>query len=127
MAIAIIISWYYVQPDQLNGYCSMCKNQMASHKRAKSKAVANKDVIKSCRAMARAIREQAAATTLMTQQMANGNGHGHGNKHKDEYVRFAEFHKANLPSFRGVYDPNAADEWIKEIEKIFFILTYTEE
>ena len=42
-------------------------------------------------------------------------------------MRFAEFHKVNLPSIRGTYDPNAADAWIKEMEKIFSILTCTKE
>ena len=42
-------------------------------------------------------------------------------------MRFAKFHKVNLPSIRGTYDPNAAGAWIKEMEKIFSILTYTKE
>ena len=81
--------------------------------------------------MAMAVREQAAATSHMAQQMVNKNGNGNGNKHgnglRDKFMRFVEFHKANPPSFQGTYDPNVADEWIKEIEKIFSILTCTKE
>ena len=28
-----------------------------------------------------------------------------------EYLKFAEFRKANPPSLKGVFDPNKADEW----------------
>ena len=76
--------------------------------------------------MARVVREQAVATTLMAQQMANENcnSNGHGNGHEDEYMQFLEFRKVNL---WGAHDPDAADEWIKEMEKIFSILTCMKE
>ena len=41
------------------------------------------------------------------------------------YLKFTEFKKANLPSFRGVFDPNKADEWIKDMKKVFSILDCT--
>ena len=44
-----------------------------------------------------------------------------------EYLKFAEFRKANPPSFRGAYNPDRADEWIKAIQKIFMVLAYTKE
>ena len=70
---------------------------MASHRCARTEAIRNKDVMESFIAMARAVREQAAATTLMAQQMANKNGiknsNRHGNGDKDEYMRFVEFCK----------------------------------
>ena len=94
---------------------------MASHRRTRNEATENEDVMESFIVMARVIREQAAITTLMAQQMANGHGNG------DEYMRFSDFCKANPPSFRGAYDPDAANEWIKEMEKIFSILICTEE
>ena len=104
---------------------------MASHRRTSNEAAVNKDVMESFIAMVRAVRKQAAATTLMAQQMANGNGNGngngHGNGYGDEYMRFLEFCKVNLPSFRGTYDLDATDEWIKEMEKILSIPTYIEE
>ena len=37
-----------------------------------------------------------------------------------DYFKFIEFRKANSPSFRGVYDPDKADEWIKAMEKVNF-------
>ena len=30
--------------------------------------------------------------------------------------------KANPPSFRGTFDPDKAEEWVKAMEKIFFTL-----
>ena len=53
----------------------------------------------------------------------NGNGNKHGNGHGEEYLMFAEFRKANPPSFWGTYGLDAAGEWIKEVEKIFSMLT----
>ena len=32
----------------------------------------------------------------------------------------------NLPSFRGAFDPNRAEEWVKAMDKVFFVLTYTD-
>ena len=56
-------------------------------------------------------------------------GHG-GNPHGPgvdlDYLKFAEFRKLNPPSFRGVFDPDKADEWIKAVEKIFAILDCTD-
>ena len=62
--------------------------------------------------------------------MANDNGNRNGNGHGKvdyEYIMFAKFLKANSSSFRGIFDPDIADEWIKEMEKIFSILTCIEE
>ena len=41
-----------------------------------------------------------------------------------EYLKFIEFRKANSPSFRGAFDPDKAEEWIKAMEKVFSILAY---
>ena len=83
---------------------------MVSHRRTRSKAATNEDMIKSFRVMARAVREQATITTIMAQQMANDNsnwnGNDHGNGHREvdyEYMKFAEFQKANSPSFQGTF------------------------
>ena len=43
-----------------------------------------------------------------------------------EYLKFAEFRKANLPSFEGVFTPDKADEWVKAMEKVFFVLDCTD-
>ena len=39
-----------------------------------------------------------------------------------EYLKFAKFQKANPPSFKGAFDPDRAEEWVKAMEKIFSIL-----
>ena len=86
----------------------MCRNPLVSHRCTRSKAAAemNEDMIESFRAMIRAVRVQADTTTFMVQQMINGNGYGNGNEHSNghrevdyEYIKFSEFHKANLLSF----------------------------
>ena len=62
--------------------------------------------------------------------MANKDSNGHGNWHREvdyEYMKFAEFYRANPLSFWGTYDPDATNKWIKEIEKIFSLLTCTKE
>ena len=56
-------------------------------------------------------------------------GHG-GNSHGPgadlDYLKFAEFRKANSPSYRGAHDPDKADEWIKAMEKIFSVLDFSD-
>ena len=42
-----------------------------------------------------------------------------------EYLKFAEFRKVNPPSFRGDFEPDKADEWIKAMEKVFSVLDCT--
>ena len=42
-----------------------------------------------------------------------------------EYLTFGEFQKANPPSFRGAFNPDKAEEWIKAMEKVFSILACT--
>ena len=43
-----------------------------------------------------------------------------------EYLKFAKFRKANPPSFRGTFDPDKAEEWIKAMEKVFSVLACIE-
>ena len=43
-----------------------------------------------------------------------------------EYLKFAEFRKANPPSFRWAFDPEKADKWVKEMENVFSILDCTD-
>ena len=100
---------------------------MESHKCARSEAAVHEDVLGTFRAMAMVVREQAITTTFMAQQMTNGNSNRNGYGHGDEYMRFTEFRKVNPPSFKGTYDPDVVDEWIKEMEKIFSIVTCNKE
>ena len=46
-----------------------------------------------------------------------------GNDVDAEYHKFSKFWWANPPNFKGAFDPDEADEWIKEIEKIYSVLT----
>ena len=43
-----------------------------------------------------------------------------------EYLKFAKYRKANPPSFRGVFNPDKSDEWVKAIEKVFSVLDCTD-
>ena len=43
-----------------------------------------------------------------------------------EYFKFAKFKKANPPPFRGTFNLDKGEKWIKEIEKIFSTLACTE-
>ena len=36
-----------------------------------------------------------------------------------------QFRKTNPPSFQGEYDPDIAEKWIRQIEKIFRVLDCT--
>ena len=53
-------------------------------------------------------------------------GNPNGEKVDLEYLKFAEFRKANPPSFRGAFHPEKAEEWIKAMEKVFLVLACTE-
>ena len=44
-----------------------------------------------------------------------------------EYLKFAEFLKANLLSFRGTFDLDKVEEWIKTMEKVFYVLACTDD
>ena len=49
-----------------------------------------------------------------------------GNGANAEYQKFSEFRKANPPSFKGAFNPDEVDEWVKEIQKIYTILSCSE-
>ena len=89
------------------------------------------DFMDTMREMAHAMREQAAAATQMMGQMGRQPEVGHGGNQNGpvvdlEYLKFAEFKKANPPSFRGAFDPDKADEWVKAMEKVFSVLECTD-
>ena len=44
----------------------------------------------------------------------------------DEFRNLGRFLKNNPPTFKGRYDPDGAQIWLKEIEKIFRVMTCTE-
>ena len=58
------------------------------------------------------LREQAAvANQIMKQLERQGEGGNPDEAEVDfEYLKFAEFRKANPPSFRGTFDPYKAEE-----------------
>ena len=43
-----------------------------------------------------------------------------------EYLKFAEFQKTNSPSFKGAFDSDKAEEWIKTMLKVFSIFACTD-
>ena len=70
---------------------------------------------------------QAAAAHQMMDQLRRRPKAGHeGNPNGPgmdlEYLKFAEFRKVNSPSFRGAFDLDKADEWVKAMEKVFSVL-----
>ena len=104
---------------------------MASRRRGRPRtAPAQEDpdnLMDTIREMAHAKREQATAAHQMMDQLGRQPEVGHGGNPNGpgvdlESLKFTEFRKANWPSFRGIFDPDKADEWIKAIEKVFSIL-----
>ena len=80
--------------------------------------------------IAYAMREQATAAHQMMDQLGRQPEVGHGGNPNGpgvdlEYLKFAQFRKANPPSFRGAFDPDKTDEWIKAMEKVFSFLDCT--
>ena len=81
--------------------------------------------------MAHAMREQVAAATQMMGQLGRQPEVGPKSNHNGlgvdlEYLKFAEFRKANPLSFRGAFNPDKVDEWVKAMEKVFFVFDYTD-
>ena len=89
------------------------------------------DFISTLWEMAYMMREQAAAAHQMMDQLGRQPKVGQGGNPirlevNLEYLKFAEFQKANPLNFRGAFDPDKAEEWIKAMEKVFSILTRTD-
>ena len=83
------------------------------------------------REIAYVMREQAMAAHQMMDQLGRqpevGQGRNPNGLEVDlEYLKFAEFRKVNPPSFRGAFDPDKAEGWIKVMEKVFSVLACTE-
>ena len=43
-----------------------------------------------------------------------------------EYLIFVEFQNANLPNFRGTFNPHKVEEWMNVMEKVFSVLACIE-
>ena len=83
------------------------------------------------REMAYAIREHVVAAHQMMDQLGRQLEVSHGGNPNGpgldlEYLKFAEFRNTNLPNFRGAFDPDKADEWVKAMEKLFSVLDCTD-
>ena len=90
------------------------------------------DFMDTLREMAYAVCGHIAAAHKMMDQLgrqpeASHGGNSNGPEVDLEYLKFAEFRKANLPSFRGAFDPDKAEEWVKAMEKVFSILACTDQ
>jgi hypothetical protein len=86
------------------------------------------EVMQTMRDMAAAMTQQAAATTLQAQTQAQKDAQRQQREDELATARgLAEFRRHNPPKFEGDHDPDKADIWLQEIEKIFEVLHYTAE
>ena len=103
---------------------------MAPHQRSSNNSSDNTNIAEfmmTFQHMANAMQAQATAVEHMMEQLnCRFEVSVGGNSMDTEYHKFSEFQRANLPSFKGAFDPDEADEWIKEIEKIYSVLTCSE-
>ena len=90
------------------------------------------EVMGTLREMAATMREQSATAHHMMERLEqrneeNSERHNKGAEVDLEYLKVVEFRKASPLSFRGAYNLDRADKWIRAIEKIFTVLVCTEE
>ena len=83
------------------------------------------------REVAYEIREQVAVAHQMIDQLGRQleggqGGNPNGSEVDLDHLKFAEFRKMNSPGFRGAFNPDKVEEWIKEKEKVFSVLAYTD-
>ncbi|KAL4321868.1 hypothetical protein AHAS_Ahas14G0153500 [Arachis hypogaea] len=78
--------------------------------------------------MAKAMKEQAQVTTLMAHQLSTGDRDPNTPRLEEGQTRttFADFNKIGPPEFCGALDPDKAEEWLTEMEKVFTIFPCTE-
>ncbi|XP_012567361.1 uncharacterized protein [Cicer arietinum] len=62
---------------------------------------------------------QAATQAAQIAAQATSYSGGQGNMQINEFMVMDRFHKANPPSFEGHYNPDGAQKWLQEVEKIF--------
>ena len=63
---------------------------------------------------------------LGRQPETNQGGNPNGLEVDLKYLKFAEFRKANPPSFKGAFDLDKAEEWVKAMERVFSVLARTD-
>lgn len=86
------------------------------------------EVMQTMRDMATAMAQQATATTLQAQTLAQKDAQRQQREEELATARgLAEFRRHNPPKFEGDHDPDKADLWLQEIEKIFEVLHCTGE
>ncbi|XP_073224802.1 uncharacterized protein [Cicer arietinum] len=72
----------------------------------------------SAQAATQAAQIAAQAVAQAVAQATSYNG-GQGNVQINEFMVMGRFHKASPPSFEGHYNPNGAQKWLQEVDKIF--------
>ncbi|XP_020972595.1 uncharacterized protein LOC107627316 [Arachis ipaensis] len=97
--------------------------------RGSGSSSSSSNLAKHMKEMAKAMKEQAQATTLMAQQLSTGDKDPNIPRLEVGQTRttFANFKKIGPPEFRGSLDPDMAEEWLTEMEKVFTIFPCTEE
>lgn len=86
------------------------------------------EVMQTMRDMATAMAQQATATTLQAQTLAQKDAQRQQREEELATARgLAEFRRHNPPKFEGDHDPDKADLWLQEIEKFFEVLHCTGE
>nr|XP_025652087.1 uncharacterized protein LOC112748095 [Arachis hypogaea] len=100
---------------------------MASRGRPRGTSSSSSTLAKHMKEMAKAMKEQAHATTLMAQQLSTGDRDPNTPRLEEGQTRttFADFKKIGPPEFRGALDPDKAEEWLTEMEKVFTIFPCT--
>ena len=70
--------------------------------------------------------DRAIANALQALAQAIGNPNRGEASRVVEYQGLDRFQRKNPPSFNGGYNPDGAQNWIREIEKIFQVMAYLE-
>ena len=103
---------------------------MVPHRHCSNDNSDNMNITKFMRTFQQMVNTMQAQATIAKHMMKQLNsrfeGSVGGNGMDTEYHKFSEFRRANLPSFKRPFNPNKADEWIEEIEKIYSMLTCLE-
>ena len=115
-----------IGPDQLDIFVWCVQELMATRRRTSNENGNNANLAEFMRTfqqMANAMQAQATAAEHMMDQLNRRSKEPVGeNGANAEYQKFSKFRKANPPYFKGAFNPDEADEWIKEIEKIYSVL-----
>ncbi|XP_072071943.1 uncharacterized protein [Arachis hypogaea] len=101
---------------------------MASRGRPRGSSSSSSALAKQMKEMAKAMKEQAQVTTLMAHQLSTGDRDPNTPRLEEGQTRttFADFNKIGPPEFCGALDPDKAEEWLTEMEKVFTIFPCTE-